>query len=162
KAQRARRAVAVAAVMAVASTTAARALDAGSLLAPVLGPLSGAPGPAGAVAPFSAPGGGYAAFATGTVLHAGLAGAVAGLDFVSGSSEAADLTIAGQGGIHGLWIGTGPGAAGTGAGALSRSESRTAVVPGSVSGRLGLMAETSEALGPLTLLAGTAGPTTVE
>ena len=268
KAQRVRRAVAVAAVMAVASTTAARALDAGSLLAPVLGPLSGAPGPVGAVAPFSAPGGGYAAFATGTVLHAGLAGAVAGLDFVSstaaatsapitsptaselgrvalpvlpargsygqgtglgldvglvpglstglfgnakavappstapveqqaapislaslvsltpfragaqalssaagcvlgsnlasGSSEAADLTIAGQGGLHGLWIGTGPGAAGTGAGALSRSESRTAVVPGSVSGRLGLMAETSEALGPLTLLAGTAGPTTVE
>ena len=68
KAQCARRAVAVAAVMAVASTTAARALDAGSLLAPVLGPLSGAPGPAGAVAPFSAPGGGYAAFATGTAV----------------------------------------------------------------------------------------------
>src|SRR5437868_472832 len=89
KAQRVRRAVAVAAVMAVSSTAAARALDAGSLLAPVLGPAAGgAPGAAAGIAPFSAPGGGYAAFATGTVLHAGLAGAVAGLDFVSSTAAA--------------------------------------------------------------------------
>jgi len=266
KAQRVRRAVvAVAAVAAVSSTVAARALDAGSLLAPVLGPA----GPAAAgVTPFAAAGGGYAAFATGTVLHAGLAGAVAGLDFVSstaattaepttsptrselgrvalpvlpargsygagtglgvdvglvpglaaglfgnaqasappstspveqeaapislaplvsltpfragaqalsspaacvlgsnlasGHGEAADLTLAGRSALQGLQIGTGPAAAGTGAQALSRSESRTAIVAGSEPGRLGLLAETSEVLGPLTLLAGTGNQTTVE
>ena len=45
---------------------------------------------------------------------------------------------------------------------LSTSESRTAIVPGSTAGRLGLMGETSQLLGPVTLLAGTANQTTVE
>src|SRR5689334_20913551 len=240
KAQRVGRVIAVgAAVMAVSSTVAARAFDAGSLLAPVLGPAAGQ---AAGVAPFAAAGGGYSSFATGTVLHAGLAGAAAGLDFVSstaaatsapttaptqselgrvalpvlpakgsygagtglgldvglvpglsaglfgnakasappsttpveqdaapislaplvsltpfragaqaqssatacvlgsnlasGHGEAADLTLGGQGGLHGLQIGTGPAAAGTGGSALSRSESHTAIVPGSEAGRL--------------------------
>ena len=267
KAHRVRRIAAVAAVMAVASSVAARALDTGSLLAPVLGPISGVAALPG-VAPFAAPAGGYAAFATGTVLHAGVAGAVAGLDFVSstaaatsapttaptpselgrvalpvlpakgsygqgtglgldigllpglstglfgnakavappssapveqdaapislaplvsltpfragaqalssaagcvlgsnlasGRGEAADLTLGGQTGLHGLQIGTGPAVAGPGGQPLSRSDSRTAIVPGSEPGRLGLLAETSEVLGPLTLLAGTGNQTTVE
>src|SRR5439155_19966395 len=42
------------------------------------------------------------------------------------------------------------------------SESRTVVVPGSEAGRLGLMSETSQTLGPVMLLAGTANQTTME
>jgi len=260
KTRRIRTAVALAAVMAVSSTLAASALDAGSLLAPVLGGT-------GAVAPFSAPAGGYAAFATGTVLHAGLAGSIgATLDLVSstaaatsaattstvsselgrvalpvlpargsyaqgiglgvglgllpgvstglfgnatatappssgpveqdstpssgapivnltplqaraqalssaagcvlgsnladGQGDAADVSLAGLAGLKGVNIGA-SGGAGAGQG-LSHSESRTVIVPGSTPGRLGLMGETSQALGPITLLAGTANQTTLE
>ena len=266
--RRIRRAVAVAALMAVSSTVAASALDAGSLLGPLLAPVTGAaPGSVPGGAPFAAPAGGYAAFATGTVLHAGLAGALAGLDFVSstaaatsapttsptnselgrvalpalpakgsygqgvglgldvgllpglsaglfgnaravappssapveneaapvslaplvsltpfragaqalssaagcvlgsnlasGRGEAADLSLLGQNGLHGVRIGDATPAGSVGR-PLSQSESRTVVVPGSEPGRLGLMAESSEVLGPVTLLAGTASQTTVE
>jgi hypothetical protein len=92
KSRRIRLAVGLGAVMAVSSTLAANALDAGSLLAPILTPGAGS-GAAGSVqatpvAPFSAPAGGYAAFATGTVLHAGLVNSLAGLDFVSSTAAA--------------------------------------------------------------------------
>jgi hypothetical protein len=264
KPRRIRRAAALAAAMALTSTLAAQALDTGGLLAPILG-TSG--GPAGAVAPFSAPGGGYAAFATGTVLHAGIGGAVGGtVDLVSstaaatsaanstpvtselgrvalpalpakgsygqglglglgvgllpgvstgffgnaaatappisapvqdestavgvaqvgrltpmqaraqalssaagcvlgsnlayGQGNAADVSLAGLTGLQGLGLGTG-GAAGAGQ-PVARSESRTLVVPGSTAGRLGLMSEVSEVLGPVTLLTGTANKMTVE
>ena len=266
KPRRIRLAVGFAAAMAVSSTVAANALDAGSLLAPILAPVGGA-GSAAGVAPFAAPAGGYAAFATGTVLHAGLVGAVAGLDFVSstaaatsaattaptnselgrvalpvlpakgsygqglglgldigllpglstgifgnaravappssapvtqeaapvsvaplvhltplraqaqalssaagcvlgsnlgyGRGEAADLSLVGQSVLPGLTLGGVGAPAGAGQ-PLSRSESRTVVVPGSEAGRLGLMSETSQTLAPATLLAGTANQTTVE
>jgi len=80
KSGRIRAAAALAAVLAAASTVAAYALDGGSLLAPILAP--------GAVAPFAAGAGGYAGFATGTVLHAGVVGSLAGLDFVSSTAAA--------------------------------------------------------------------------
>jgi hypothetical protein len=254
-------AVGLATAMAVSSTLAASALDVGSLLAPILSPVAGGPGVA--VAPFSAPANGYAAFATGTVLHAGVAGAIgARLDLVSstaaatsapttsptnselgrvalpvlpakgsygqgiglgvglgllpgisagllghavatappssapvqseaapvgvaplvhltplraraqalssaagcvlgsnlasGQSNAADVSLLGITGLKGLSVG---GPAGQG---LSRSESRAVIVPGSTPGRLGLMSETTQVLGPVTLLAGTANQTTVE
>src|SRR5437764_10448283 len=85
--RRIRLTVGLAAVMAVSSTLAADAFDAGSLLAPILTPGAGA-GSASPVAPVSAPAGGYAAFATGTVLHAGLVNSLAGLDFVSSTAAA--------------------------------------------------------------------------
>ena len=261
KSGRMRRATALAAVMALSSTLAAQALDAGGLLAPILTPLTG--GPAGSVAALQAPGNGYAAFATGTVLHAGIGGAIGGkLDIVSstaaatsaattsavnselgrvalpvlpakgsyghglglgvglgllpgtstslfgsavatappssapveqeaapisvsplahasplraraqalssaggcvlgsnlayGQGNAADLSLVGLTALKGLSLGA------SGAAPVSRSESKTVVVPGSEAGRLGLMGETSQVLGPVTLLAGTTNATTVE
>jgi hypothetical protein len=260
KPRRIRIAVGLATAMAVSSTLAANALDAGSLLAPILAPVAGAPG--AAVAPFSAPGNGYAAFATGTVVHAGIAGTVVGLDLVSstaaatsaattsatnselgrvalpvlpakgsygqgtglgiglgllpgisaglmghavakappssapveseagpvgvaplihltplraraqalssaagcvlgsnlayGQSNAVDVSLLGLTGLKGLSVG-GPSDQG-----VSRSESRAVIVPGSSPGRLGLMSETTQVLGPVTVLAGTANQTTVE
>jgi hypothetical protein len=262
KPRRIRRAVALAAVIAATSTVAANALDAASLLAPILTPVTGG---AAAVSPFGAPAGGYAAFATGTVLHAGVAGSLgATLDLVSstaaatsgpvtsavnselgraalpvlpakgsyaqgiglgvglgllpgvstglfgnatatappssapveqesasssgapvvnvaplraraqalssangcvlgsnlafGRGEAADVSLAGLAGLAGVAVGNAGGATHP----LSSSESRTVIVPGSAAGRLGLMSETSQFLGPITLLAGTASQTTVE
>jgi hypothetical protein len=260
KTRRIRRATALAAVFAVSSTLAAQALDTAGLLAPILSPVAG--GPAGSVAPLQAAGNGYAAFATGTVIHAGVAGVGATLDAVSstaaatsaantspvnselgrvalpvlpakgsygqglglgvglgllpgasaglfghavatappntapveqeaapvkvaslahaaplkaraqalssaggcvlgsnlafGQGNGADLSLVGLTGLKGLSLGA------TGAAPVSRSESRTAVVPGSEAGRLGLMGETSQVLGPVTLLAGTANATTLE
>jgi hypothetical protein len=261
KSRRIRRATALGAVLALSSTLAAQALDAGGLLAPILTPVTG--GPARSVAPLQAAGNGYAAFATGTVLHAGVGGALGGtLDLVSstaaatsapntaavnselgrvalpvlpakgsygqglglgvgigllpgastslfgnavatappnsapvereaapvkvaslahaaplraraqalssaggcvlgsnlayGQGNAADLSLVGLTGLKGL------GLAASGAAPVSRSESKTVVVPGSEAGRLGLMGETSQVLGPVTLLAGTANATTVE
>ena len=82
KTRRMRTAVALAAVMATVSTVAAHALDAGSLLGPILTPAT-----VGTAA--GAPAGGYAAFATGTVLHAGVAGSIgATLDLVSSTAAA--------------------------------------------------------------------------
>ncbi|HET9772950.1 MAG TPA: hypothetical protein VFS16_18780, partial [Acidimicrobiia bacterium] len=262
KPRRIRRAAALAVVMAVSSSMAANALDAGSLLSPILSPVTG--GAKAGVAPFGAAGGGYAAFATGTVLHAGVAGTVGamvdlvsstaaatsaptasatnselgrvalpalpargsygqglglgvgvgllpgvsaglmghavatappssapvesqaapvgvapllhltplraraqalssaaacvlGSNLASGQSNAADVSLTGLTALKGLSVGD-PGAGS----ALSRSESRTAIVPGSTPGRLGLMSETVQVLGPVTLLAGTANQTTVE
>jgi hypothetical protein len=247
--------------MALTSSLTAQALDAGGLLAPVLAPISG--GAAGSVAPLRAPGNGYAAFATGTVVHAGIGGAVGGkLDVVSstaaatsaattsavnselgrvalpalpakgsygqglglgvglgllpgtstslfgnavatappssapvenqaapvtvaplahaaplraraqalssaggcvlgsnlayGQGNAVDVSLVGLTGLKGLSL------AASGSAPVSRSESRTVVVPGSEAGRLGLMGETSQVLGPVTLLAGTPNATTVE
>jgi hypothetical protein len=261
KSRRIRRATALAAVFALSSTLAAHALDAGGLLAPILAPVAG--GPAGSVAPLQVPGNGYAAFATGTVVHAGIGGSVGGrLDIVSstaaatsgptttavnselgrvalpvlpakgsygqglglgvglgllpgistslfgnavatappssapveqqvapitvaplahaapfraraqalssaggcvlgsnlafGQGNAADLSLVGLTGLKGLSLGA------TGGAPVSRSESKTVVVPGSEAGRLGLMGETSQVLGPVTLLAGTPTATTVE
>lgn len=252
---RIRRAGALAAVMALSSSLAAQALDTGGLLAPILGSTGGGTG--GAITPLKAPAGGYAAFATGTVVHAGVGGAAgAMLDLVSstaaatsaanttpvnseigrvalpslpakgsygqglglgaslgllpgvptslfghavatappssapveqeaasikvaplaaasplrgraqalssaggcvlgsnlayGQGNAADISLVGLPTLRGLSLGS------TTAGQpISRSESRTVVVPGS-EGRLGLMSETSQVLGPVTLLAGTA------
>ncbi|HEV7687734.1 MAG TPA: hypothetical protein VGQ80_14260 [Acidimicrobiia bacterium] len=262
KPRRITRAAALGAVIAVTSTLSANAFDAGSLLAPILTPVTGGAAP---VTSFGAPAGGYAAFATGTVLHAGVAGSLgATLDLVSstaaassapvasavnselgraalpvlpakgsyaqgiglgvglgllpgvstglfgnatatappssapveqesapssgapvanvaplraraqalssangcvlgsnlafGRGDAADVSLAGLVGLAGVVIGN-PGAA---THPLSSSESRTVIVPGSAAGRLGLMGETSQLLGPITLLAGTAGQTTVE
>ncbi|MDQ1566853.1 MAG: hypothetical protein QOF96_1733, partial [Actinomycetota bacterium] len=262
KPRRIRRAAALGAVIAVTSTLSANALDAGSLLAPILTPVTGV---AAAVTPFGAPAGGYAAFATGTVLHAGVAGSLgATLDLVSstaaassapvasavnselgraalpvlpakgsyaqgiglgiglgllpgvstglfgnatatappssapveqesapssgapvvnvaplraraqalssangcvlgsnlafGRGGAADVSLAGLTGLAGVVVGNAGGATHP----LSSSESRTVIVPGSAAGRLGLMGETSQLLGPITLLAGTASQTTVE
>jgi hypothetical protein len=262
KPRRIGRAVALGAVIAVASTLSASAFDSGSLLAPILAPVTGG---AAAVTPFGAPAGGYAAFATGTVLHAGVAGSLgATLDLVSstaaassapvasavnselgraalpvlpargsyaqgiglgiglgllpgvstglfgnatatappssapveqesapssgapvvnvaplraraqalsaangcvlgsnlafGRGDAADVSLAGLAGLAGVGVGD----AGAATHPLSSSESRTVIVPGSAAGRLGLMGETSQLLGPITLLAGTAGQTTVE
>lgn len=246
--------------MALSTSIAAQALDAG-LLAPLL--TSGAGGPATALKPFAAPAGGYAAYATGTVVHAGVGGAAgANLDLVSstaaatsaanttpvnseigrvalpalpakgsygqglglgaslgllpglstnlfgqavasappssapveqeaasiqvaplaaasplraraqalssaggcvlgsnlayGQGNAVDISLVGLPALRGLSLG-----ATTAGQPVSRSESRTLVVPGS-DGRLGLMSETSQVLGPVTLLAGTANVTTVE
>jgi hypothetical protein len=262
KPRRIRWAAGVAVAMVVSSSLAANALDAGSLLAPILTPVTG---PAVKVAPFSAPANGYAGFATGTVLHAGIAGTVGGMvDLVSstaaatsapttsavnselgrvalpalpakgsygqgiglglgigllpgisaglfgnatatappssapveqeaapagmpplihitpfkaraqalssaagcvlgsnlayGQGNAADVSLVGLTGLKGLMVGD-PGPAGA---PLSRSESRTVIVPGATAGRLGLMSETTQILGPVTLLAGTANETTVE
>jgi hypothetical protein len=261
KPRRIRRAGALAVVMAVSSTMAASALDVGSLLAPVLTPATG---PTAAMAPLGAPVNGYAAFATGTILHAGVAGTagalvdlisstaaatsapttsatnselgrvalpvlsargsygqgiglgigvgllpgisagllghavakappssapvesqaapvgvaplvhlaplrakaqalsseacVLGSNLASGHSNAGDVSLVGLTALKGLSLGA-PGGAGS---ALSRSESRTVIVPGSVPGRLGLMSETVQVLGPITLLAGAANQTTVE
>ncbi len=263
KSRRIRRAAALAAVMALSSSLAAQALDAGGLLAPVLTPVTG--GPAVAVAPLSAPGNGYAAFATGTVLHAGIGGSLGSkLDLVSSTAAATSAATTsavnselgrvalpalpakgsyGQGLGLGVGLGLLPGAStglfghavatappssapvekedapvgvaqvgrltplraraqaqssaaacvlgsdlaygqGNAAGAslvglaalkglalgapngaaqpLSRSESRTAVVPGSEPGRLGVMSETSQEFGVITLLAGTPNKITVE
>ena len=261
KPRRIRRAAGLAAALALTSSLAAQALDVGGLLAPVLTPVIG--GPAGSVAPMQAAANGYAAFATGTVVHAGIGGGVGGmLDMVSstaaatsaatgapvsselgrvalpplpakgsygqglglgvglgllpgvstslfghatatappssapveqeaapisvaplahaapfraraqalssaggcvlgsnlayGQGNAADLSLVGLTGLKGLSLGANGGAP------LSRSESRTVVVPGSEPGRLGLMGETTQVLGPVTLLAGTANATTVE
>jgi hypothetical protein len=260
KPRRIRRAAGLAAALALSSTVAASALDAGSLLAPILAPAATAP------APFSAPAGGYAAFATGTVLHAGLVGSLAGLDLVSSTAAATSapttsptnselgrvaLPVLPAKGSYGQGIGLGldvallPGlstglfgnaravappssapvtqeaapvngaplvhlaplraraeaqsspnacvlgsnlsygqgdAAGVSLGGLralnglvlggdadpdaarpvSRSESRTVIVPGTDAGRLGLMGETAQVLGPVTLLTGTPNETTVE
>ena len=260
KSRRIRRATALGAVLALSSTLAAQALDTGGLLAPILTPITG--GPARSVAPLQAAGNGYAAFATGTVVHAGVGALGATLDLVSstaaatsapntaavnselgrvalpvlpakgsygqglglgvglgllpgastslfghavatappnsapveqeaapvkvasvahaaplraraqalssaggcvlgsnlayGQGNAADLSLVGLTGLKGL------GLAASGAAPVSRSESKTVVVPGSEAGRLGLMGETSQVLGPVTLLAGTANATTVE
>lgn len=258
---RIRRAAGLAAVLALATSLAAQATG-GGLLAPILAPVTG--GPAGAVAPFQAPGGGYAAFATGTVLHAGVGGAAgAKLDLVSstaaataaastsainselgrvalpalpakgsygqgvglgaslglipglstnlfghavatappssapveqeaasirvaplaaasplrgraqalssaggcvlgsslayGQGNAADISLVGSAALRGLSLGST-----TTGQPVSRSESRTVVVPGSAPGRLGLMSETTQVLGPVTLLAGTANQTAIE
>lgn len=262
KPRRIRRAAALAVLMAVSSTMAASALDVGSLLAPVLTPATG---PTAVVAPLRAPANGYAAFATGTVLHAGIAGTVGamvdlisstaaatsapttsatnselgrvalpvlpargsygqgiglgvgvgllpgisaglighavaeappssapvesqaapvgvaplvhlaplrakaqalsspdacvlGSNLASGHSNAVDVSLVGLTALKGLSLGA-PGGAGS---AFSRSESRTVIVPGSVPGRLGLMSETVQVLGPITLLAGAVNQTTVE
>jgi hypothetical protein len=80
KTRRIRVAAGLTAVLAAASTVAAYAGDTGSLLTPILAPAP--------VAAFATPAGGYAAFATGTVLHAGLVGQAAGLDFVSSTAAA--------------------------------------------------------------------------
>ena len=262
KPRRIGRAAGLAAVIALTSTLAAQALDAGGLLAPILSPVSG--GPAAEVAPFGTPAGGYAAFATGTVVHAGIGGTAGGMvDLVSSTAAATSAPITapvnselgrvalpvlpakgsyGQGLGLGLGIGLLPGistgflgnavatappssapveqeaapvgvapllhlaplraraqalssatgcvlgsslASGQGTAAdlnlvgltglkgltlgssatgqpLSRSESRTAVVPGSTAGRLGLMSETTQVLGPIALLTGTPNTMTVE
>ena len=261
KSGRIRRATALAAVMALSSTLAAQALDTAGLLAPILAPVAG--GPAGTVAALQAPANGYAAFATGTVVHAGVGGSIgAKLDIVSstaaatsaptssavnselgrvalpvlpakgsygqglglgvglgllpgtstslfgsavakappssapveqeaapvtvsplahaapfrgraqalssaggcvlgsnlayGQGNAADLSLVGLTALKGLSLGA------SGAAPASRSESKTVVVPGSTPGRLGLMGETSQVLGPVTLLAGTPNATTLE
>ncbi|HEV8624287.1 MAG TPA: hypothetical protein VG034_07500 [Acidimicrobiia bacterium] len=261
KPRRIRRASALAAVIALSSTLAAQALDAGGLLAPVLTPAAG--GPAGSVAALQAPANGYAAFATGTVVHAGVGGSLGGmLDVVSstaaatsaptsaavnselgrvalpvlpakgsygqglgigvglgvlpgvstslfgsavakappnaapveqevapvsvaplahaapfrsraealssaaacvlgsnlayGQGNAADVSLVGLTALKGLSLGAAGGAP------VSSSESKTVVVPGSEAGRLGLMGETTQVLGPVTLLAGTPNATTVE
>ena len=260
KSRRIRRATALAGVFALSSTLTAQALDAGGLLGPILAPVTG--GPAAAVVPLQAPATDYAAFATGTVVHAGVGGIGAALDIVSstaaatsapntvpvnselgrvalpvlpakgsygqglglgvgigllpgtstsvlgnavakappnsspveqevaparmtplahaapfkaraqalssaagcvlgsnlafGQCNAADLSLVGLTSLKGLSLGATAGAP------LSRSESRTVVVPGSVAGRLGLMAETKQVLGPVTFLAGTANATTLE
>src|SRR5438067_13710687 len=87
KPRRIRRAAALAAVMVLSSTLAAQALDAGGLLAPILTPGTGGPG--GSVAALQALDNGYAAFATGTVVHAGVGGSVGGvLDVVSSTAAA--------------------------------------------------------------------------
>jgi hypothetical protein len=261
KPRRIRRAAGLATAIALTSSLAAQALDAGGLLAPVLTPVTG--GPAGLVAPMQAAANGYAAFATGTVVHAGIGAGLGGkLDMVSstaaatsaatgapvnselgrvalpalpakgsygqglglgvglgvlpgvstsmfghavatappstapveqeaapiavaplahaapfraraqalssaggcvlgsnlayGQGNAADLSLVGLTGLKGLSLGA------TGGAPVSRSESRTVVVPGSEAGRLGVMAETTQVLGPVILLAGTANATTVE
>ncbi len=261
KPRRIRRGAALAVAMVVSSSMAANALDAGSLLSPILGPGGAKAG----VTPFKAAGDGYAAFATGTILHAGVAGTVGamvdlvsstaaatsapttspttselgrvalpvlpakgsyaqglglgigvgllpgistglmghavakappssapvesqaapagvaplvhlaplkakaqalssaaacvlGANLASGHSNAADVSLVGLTALKGLTVGTSGGAGS----ALSRSESRTAIVPGSTRGRLGVMSETVQVLGPVTLLAGTANQTTVE
>src|SRR2546423_1332366 len=145
KTQRVRCVTAVAAAMALSSSVAARALDPGSPLSPGLRPLAGS-----CAAPAVAP------------ALSSAAGCVLGSNLASGRGEALDLTLGGQAGLHGLQIGRGPAAAGSGGPARSRSESRTAIVPGSGPGRLALLAETSEVLGPLTLLTGAGNQTTVE
>ncbi|HZI37218.1 MAG TPA: hypothetical protein VFF24_02840, partial [Acidimicrobiia bacterium] len=260
KLRRIKRATALAGVFALTSTLAAQALDTAGLLSPILAPVTG--GATRSVAPLLAAGNGYAAFATGTVLHAGVGGIGATLDVVSstaaatsaanttavnselgrvalpvlpakgsygqglglgvgvgllpgasmslfgnavatappnsspveqeaapvqvgslahaaplraraqalssaggcvlgsnlayGQGNAADLAMVGLTGLKGLSVGA------SGAAPVSRSESKTMVVPGSEAGRLGLMGETSQVLGPVTLLAGTANATTVE
>src|SRR5688572_22204684 len=260
KLRRIKRATALAGVFALSSTLAAQALDTAGLLSPILAPVTG--GATRSVAPLLAAGNGYAAFATGTVLHAGVGGIGATLDVVSstaaatsaanttavnselgrvalpvlpakgsygqglglgvgvgllpgasmslfgnavatappnsspveqeaapvqvgslahaaplraraqalssaggcvlgsnlayGQGNAADLAMVGLTGLKGLSVGA------SGAAPVSRSESKTMVVPGSEAGRLGLMGETSQVLGPVTLLAGTANATTVE
>jgi hypothetical protein len=262
KSRRIRRSAALAAVLALTSSLAAQALDAGGLLAPILASGTGV-GPARPVAPLQAPANGYAAFATGTVVHAGVGGgAGAMLDLVSstaaatsaptsaavnselgrvalpvlpakgsygqglgigvgvgllpgvstslfgsavamappnaapveqevaparvaplahaapfraraqalssaaacvlgsnlayGQGNAADVSLVGLTALKGLSLGAAGGAP------VSRSESKTMVVPGTEPGRLGLMGETTQALSPVTLLAGTPNATTVE
>jgi hypothetical protein len=257
KPRRIRRAAGIAAVMAVSSSLFAQALAAGGLLSPIVGT-------GGAVSPFRAPSGEYAAFATGTVVHAGVGGAAGvGLDLVSSTAaatsaanrtpvnsetgrvalptlpakgsygqglglgaklgllpgvstnlfghavatappstapveqEAASIKVApvaaasplrgraqalssamgcvlgsnlayGQGNAVDISFAALPALQGLSLGKtttgqpVSRSESRAVVVPGSGDGRLGLMAETTQLLGPVTLLAGTAKVTTVE
>ena len=260
KIRRIRRAAALAGVFALTSTLAAQALDTAGLLSPILSPVTG--GAARSVAPLLAAGNGYAAFATGTVVHVGVGGIGATLDVVSstaaatsaanatavnselgrvalpvlpakgsygqglglgvgigllpgastslfgnavatappnsapveqeaapvmvgsmanaaplraraqalssaggcvlgsnlayGQGNAADLAMVGLTGLKGLSVGA------SGAAPVSRSESKTVVVPGSEAGRLGLMGETSQVLGPVSLLAGTANATTIE
>ena len=263
KSRRLRTAVVLAALMATASTMAANALDAGSLLAPILAPVTGG---SAAVAPFGAPAGGYAGFATGTVLHAGVAGSIgATLDLVSstaaatsgpvasavnselgrvalpvlpakgsygqgiglgvglgllpgvstglfgnatatappssapveqesasssgapivnvtplraraqalssaggcvlgsnlanGSADAADVSLAGLAGLTGVGIGSRRGRRPP---VVQLGVAARVIVPGSAAGRLGLLGETSQLLGPITLLTGTAHQTTVE
>src|SRR5258705_9679986 len=73
KPRRIRVAVGLAAVVAVSSTLAAHALDAGSLLAPILTPVTGGPG--APVAPFSAPAGGHPPLPTRTLLPPRVGGA---------------------------------------------------------------------------------------
>ncbi|HEV7861656.1 MAG TPA: hypothetical protein VGR20_03110, partial [Acidimicrobiia bacterium] len=85
-------------------------------------------------------------------------GCVLGSNLAYGQGSAVDVSLVGLTGLKGLMVGD-PGGAGQ---PLSRSESRTVVVPGSTAGRLGLMGETSQLLGPVTVLAGTASETTVE
>src|SRR2546421_7650024 len=82
KPRRIRLAVGFAAAMAVSSTVAANALDAGSLLAPILAPVGGA-GSAAGVAPFAAPAGGDAPLAPRPLLHARVGGSLARLHVVS-------------------------------------------------------------------------------
>jgi hypothetical protein len=261
KSRRIRRASALAAVFALSSTLAAQALDTAGLLAPILGPGTG--GPAGSVAALQPAADGYSAFATGTVIHAGVggsagamldivsstaaatsaatgaavnselgrvavpvlpakgsygqglgigvgaglvpglstslfgsavakappnngpveqsvapvnvaplahaapfrsnaqalssaAGCVLGSNLAYGQGNAADVSLVGLTALKGLSLGA------TGGAPTSRSESKTVVVPGSESGRLGLMSEVTQMLGPVTLLAGTANATTVE
>ncbi|HKY75901.1 MAG TPA: hypothetical protein VJS45_07170 [Acidimicrobiia bacterium] len=260
KSRRIRRTAALAGVLALTSTVAAQALDTAGLLTPILAPVTG--GSARSVAPLLAAGNGYAAFATGTVVHAGVGGIGATLDVVSstaaatsaanptavnselgrvalpvlpakgsygqglglgvglgllpgastslfgsavatappnsspveqeaapvqvgsmahaaplraraqalssaggcvlgsnlayGQGNAADLAMVGLTGLKGLSLGA------SGAAPVSRSESKTVVVPGSEPGRLALRGETSQVLAPVTLLAGTANATTVE
>ena len=83
-------------------------------------------------------------------------GCVLGSNLAYGQGNAADLSLVGLTGLKGL------GLAASGAAPVSRSESKTVVVPGSAPGRLGLMGETSQVLGPVTLLAGTANATAIE
>ena len=262
KSRRIRRASALAAVIALSSTLAAQALDTGGLLAPILGPGNGGPA-AGSVGALQAPANGYAAFATGTVIHTGVGGSagamldvvsstaattsaptsaavnselgrvalpvlpakgsfgqglgigvgvgllpglstglfgsavakappnaapveeeaapvsvaplahvspfrsraqalssaaacVLGSNLATGQGNAADVSLVGLTALKGLSLGASGGVP------ASRSESKTVVVPGSEAGRLGLMGETTQVLGPVTLLAGTPNATTVE
>ncbi|MGH9010917.1 MAG: hypothetical protein ACRDYF_13875, partial [Acidimicrobiia bacterium] len=83
-------------------------------------------------------------------------GCVLGSNLAYGQGNAADLSLVGLTGLKGLSLSA------SGAAPVSRSESKTVVVPGSEAGRLGLMGETSQVLGPVTLLAGTPNATTVE
>lgn len=240
------------------SFMAAQASGPAGLLSPILGPVAGSPAVSTGVSPFAVPAGGYAAFATGTVLHAGLAAGLAGVDLVSSTAATtssatatplaselgrtalpvlADRGSFGQGAGAGLGVGLLPGLSagllgtaeakappstapvesealpvslaplvsanpvhsraqarsapagacvlgselaygrsdaadlslsgltsltnsakvaltGTGSGdPVSQSVSRTMVVPGAA-GRLGLLSETSQRLGPVALLAG--------
>src|SRR5438445_719081 len=71
------------------------------------------------------------------------AGCVLGSNLAYGQGAAADVSLAGLAGLKGLTVGDSGGATQP----LSRSESRTVIVPGAAAGRLGLMGATTQALG---------------
>jgi len=84
------------------------------------------------------------------------AACVLGSSLAYGQGNAADVSLVGLTALKGLSVGA------TGGAPTSRSESKTMVVPGSEPGRLGLMSETTQVLGPVTLLAGSPNATTIE